>query len=67
MIIIDFDFTARFLIFLFEKEKCEVNTIRSYLAVLKQPLSLEFIIDLDDGRVSNILKSFGSKDQEEDI
>ena len=59
--IIDFNFVGKFLIYLFEKEKFEANTIKSYLAAIKEPLTLAFGINLDDGRVSQLMRSFWLK------
>ena len=59
--LIDFNFVGKFLIYLFEKEKFEANTIKSYLAAIKEPLTLAFGISLDEGRVSQLLRSFGSR------
>ena len=55
---IDFDTVAQFCVYRFEKEKFSVNTIKSYLAALRQPLSLAFGIKFDDGNFSMLMRSF---------
>ena len=58
---IDFYVVARFCVFLFEELDFNVGTIKSYLAALKQPLSLAFGIDFEDGKFKQLMKSFWLK------
>ena len=57
----NFDAVAQFALFLFEQLGFKVPTIESYLAALKQPLSLAFGIDFDDIKFKHLIKSFWLK------
>ena len=44
-----------------EQQNFRVSTIESYLAALKQPLSLAFGIDFEDVKFKHLMKSFWLK------